>query len=383
MTTGFSQEDIARLRNAFETHRAQPNFTARQYARIRRIELGQSLESHVAVFLDTKYWIIARDVLMKRRADLDSINLVNVLRRLVHSKRIFCPISDSIFLELLKQDDPTTRNATAALIDELSLGVTLAPEGERVGTEMAHFFHALRKPDSVYPLHWLVWSKLSYVLGVLHPESTGFDPSTERVIQKAFFDHMWEISLTRMTKFLALGPPAPRADLDSLAARTNEANRRHAPSIRSFEQAYAHEIAGAVSLYLGLAVDILEDLLRDESDSTLCPPFTDEERGLHERNVHVLLVDAFRKGGIAMQLPTLHVLASCHAMIRYDKPRTLDPNDFPDIHHAAAALGYCDVFLTDRPLEVLLKSRQLDRLLNCRVVSRVQDAVTCLAEYDD
>lgn len=361
--------------------RAQPDLTTREYARIRRIQLGQSLEPQAAVFLDTKYWIIARDVLMNRRNDPDSIGFANLLRRLVHSRRIFCPISDSIFLELLKQQDPTTRKATAELIDELSLGITLAPENERVGTEMAHFFHSLRQPESVYPLHWLVWSKLSYVLGVLHPENTGLDTDTERVVQKAFFDHMWDTSLTRMTEFLTLGPPAPQADFHGLAVKTNEANRQQAPTIRSFERAYTQEIAGALSIYIGRAVDILEDLLGDGTD-TPPPPFSEEERNLHQRNVHALLVEAFRCGGIATQLPTLHVLASCHAMIRHDKTRKLDPNDFPDFHHAAAALGYCDVFLTDRPLEILLKSRHLDRLLNCRVISAVPEAFRCLIGYD-
>ena len=109
--------------------------------------------------------------------------------------RIFCPISESVFVELLRQQDLETRRSTARIIDELSLGVALAPETLRVGTELAHLFYSHGNQDSVYPLRWLIWSKLSYVLGVVHPTTTVFGPEQDLLIQKVFFDHMWDISL--------------------------------------------------------------------------------------------------------------------------------------------------------------------------------------------
>src|SRR6266436_4161094 len=47
-------------------------------------------------------------------------------------------------------------------------------------------------------------------------------------------------------------------------------------------------------------------------------------------------------------LRTLHIHASLHASVRWNKSRKLKPNDILDFHHAAAALAYCDAFFTER-----------------------------------
>ena len=40
-------------------------------------------------------------------------------------------------------------------------------------------------------MNCLAWSKLSYMLGVVHPTNIIFDQAQELIIQKAFFGHMW------------------------------------------------------------------------------------------------------------------------------------------------------------------------------------------------
>ncbi len=51
----------------------------------------------------------------------------------------------------------------------------LDPAQIRIGTEIAHSFHAVRYPGRVHALDELVWSKLSYVLGYVHPSEMPFD----------------------------------------------------------------------------------------------------------------------------------------------------------------------------------------------------------------
>jgi hypothetical protein len=157
------QPSSAAILAALERHHAESDVTLEEYVRRRRIELGKSIDGKIRVYLDKRYWIVARDVEMGRRTDEDSIALLTELRRLVKSGRALCPISEVVMIELLKQSDLNTRRCTARLIDELSLGVSLAPEEERVGTELAHLFQSLRDPNSVYNLDWLVWLKLVYV----------------------------------------------------------------------------------------------------------------------------------------------------------------------------------------------------------------------------
>jgi hypothetical protein len=195
MPRQFSDAELTEMRSSFAKHKAEPNVSVDEYVRARRIELGRSLDHRRPVYLDLRYWIILRDALLNRTADPTAKTLLDLLRRQVRAGRIFCPISGAVFLELLKQKDLSTRSATAQLIDDLSLGVTLAPEPERIGTELAHFLYSQRDQQALYPLQWLVWSKLSDVLDVVHPTDTGFQPQTELMIQKAFFDHMWGMSL--------------------------------------------------------------------------------------------------------------------------------------------------------------------------------------------
>ena len=53
-----------------------------------------------------------------------ALNCSGLLRRGAADGTLFVPVSEAVVLELLKQDDPSSRLATAALIDELSQGVT-------------------------------------------------------------------------------------------------------------------------------------------------------------------------------------------------------------------------------------------------------------------
>jgi hypothetical protein len=165
---------------------------------MRQIELAHSLKSKRAIYLDIKFWIILRDVVTGLRFSTAEVTLLSLLRKGVAQGRIFCPISDSTFAELLKKSDAKSREMTASLIDELSLGLTLIPFEMRVGTELAHFLHSARTPNEVYPLTSLVWSKLVYVMGFMHPRGTPFDQATELTMQKMFFDDMWAISMREM-----------------------------------------------------------------------------------------------------------------------------------------------------------------------------------------
>jgi hypothetical protein len=88
---------------------------------------------------------------------------------------------------LLKQEDSNTRRSTAELIEELSPGITLVPNQQRTGQELVGVF--TKFADDGRDFHLVdrpVWSKLGYVLGVVHPSLPSSDPDSERAVQKAF-----------------------------------------------------------------------------------------------------------------------------------------------------------------------------------------------------
>ena len=169
--------------------------------------------------------------------------LLRLLRELTWSGKVFCPISESVLMELMKQDDLQSRLRTAQMIDDLSSGVSLMSYDMRAGTELAHFIYSYNSdPASLHPLRHLVWLKTSFALGISYPSLSGLDTETQLAVQKAFFDLMWSMSLADVIKTAGQMPP-PEA-LGDLAAKLNAGSAQHAEDIRSFAQAYEQNYAG-------------------------------------------------------------------------------------------------------------------------------------------
>lgn len=298
-------------------------------------------------------------------------DLLDALVAGVAAGRLICPISDTLFLELMKQSDLATRGATAELIDELSCGVALCNEQTRVATEVAHFLHA-NAGHSVHPLEHLVWTKVPHILGV-HPVVKDFPEDEQLVIQKAFFDHLWECSLSTMVGTIG-SARALASPFGDIASRLNRDNAVHAPSMKSFEQVYRDEINGALELAAPIAADVLHHMARKALGPAAQP--SAEEGEEITRQCLGLLRAAIRKPAGRRALRTLQVGALLHAALRWNRTQKLNANDIFDFHHAEAALGYCDVLVTDKPMHALLKHRKfaIERNFPCRVVSSVEEA---------
>lgn len=347
-----------------------------EYVRQRQIELARDLERKKAIYLDIKFWIILRDVVTGRQTGSSEVQLLHLLRNRVTNGQAFCPVSDSTFGELLKQSDPHTRKATAGIIDELSQGVAIIPFELRVGTELAHFIHAMGGANDLYPLKLLVWSKLSYVLGFVHPTGTGFEKETELVLQKEVFDHMWTISMSEMIDRIGDAmPPSGFTSFALLADRLNVENAKHASEIRSFEQAYLAEIQGAIDSFAGIGIDIIGQMFENRSGHP--GELSASERLARERELKNLLFATFKQSSTKDALRTLHISACMHAFVRWNKQQQLKANDFFDFRHATAALGYCDAFLTERSMQAMVSAGHLslDSRYGCRVIADVNDAI--------
>lgn len=367
--------DPAAVGASIDAHRASPHIDLRRHTRNRQIELASSLRERRAVYLDIKFWIGLRDA-DTTGATSPYGDLLKAFRWAVSTGRAFCPISDSCFLEVFKQSDPATRRKTAELIDELSLGVTVIPFDLRVGTEIAHLLHAGETPNQVFALDELVWTKLSNVLGYYSPPVSTFDPATGRAFEKAFFDYMWTIPLTEMECLIGdsmlRGDPGHHA---RLADKLTQSIQEQAAGLKSFDQAYEHELVGVLDLYAGHAADILCDMAppsrgpRPEKD-------TDEYKEI-ERHCLGLLVGAMKTERGKATLRTLHIETCMHAALRWNKGQKFKANDFFDYQHAAAAVGYCDAFFTERSLcSVLTRSDlTLDKRYGCTVAATPETAL--------
>lgn len=368
--------------NNIDYHRKNPQTSIDQHVRRRVIKLGQRLAPRLPVYLDTKFWIILRKAVLNPRSFAEGIELLQHLRTAVASGVIFCPISEGIFFELMKQSDGGSRLATARLIDELSLGVTLVPHQMRVAAELARFIHLSEFGEAVLdPLNHLVWSKLTYVLGFVHPGATPFDHETELAVQKAFFDHMWTLTLEQMVT--RIGDMSRMEDLhfSNLARTLNVGVAKHAEELRSFKQTLAAELAGAADACGDLILEIVSDIAVKKGETPIEPNSTQWSQ-LRSQWTRLLARAMQVNPSTRHHIRTLYIEASLHAGFRWDKPRRFTGNDIYDFHHADAALAYCRAFFTEGALKSLIQNNNLalDKIYDCNVLSALPDAISYLAK---
>lgn len=366
-----------KIGSSIERHRASPEVSLEQHRRRRVHAFGHSLMTRKAVYLDLRFWIGLRDA---ARYDTPGVmvDLLCALRGAVAAGQVFCPITDSTFLEMFKQADPQSRAATADLISELSLGATLLTYDMRVGTEIAHYVHAARTPEAVDPLRELVWSKPAYVMGFVDPVPMAFDPATSLTMRKAFFDHMWDdVTLIKVCDML--GDKFVHADplrFRETTGRVNEQIRAHADSLKNMKTAYQHELVGVLDLFADQLATILASTLPPEAGPL--PKEGTPERAEVDRQCLAFLVGAFGAEAGRKALRTLHINATLHAAVRWNKGQALKANDLFDFQHACAALAYCDAFFTEGPLCTLVSRPDLGLLeqFDCFVSA---DVAACLA----
>lgn len=345
-----------------------------RHSRARQIELGRSLEGRRKIYLDMRFWIILRDTSLGVRAEPAARKLLHHLRRGVANGRLVCPISASMFLELMKQPySPGRRIGTAQLIDDLSLGTSMIPSRIVMGTEIHSFLLRAKGETELHPMQELIWTKVAYVLGDTYPSLAELSPAEELAIQKSFFDYLWGHSLSDMVK--TTGDDIPPSDgFAELSRETNEKNAEHRDELRSFAQTYDIELKGAIEIAGDVAADVMNQLAEKEAGHEL--PATPEQRAKAVNMCRNLLYHAFKKPQTKDALRCLHIGASIHAAMRWDKDRKFKSNDYYDFQHATAALGYCDAFLTEGPLHDLVTRPQvnLEAVNGCRVFSDVKAA---------
>lgn len=352
-----------------------------RYARSRQIDLARSIQSRKKVYLDTRFWIIARNVVQGETVTQAESAWFERLRRGVADGRLICPISDSAFLEIMDQTFSASRRlATAALVDELSLGVCLTRGETRAATEIAHYLYRMKGNTDLYDMQELVWTKVSYVLGNMHPTLPELGAALEVEMQKEVFDLLWGKSLTEMVS--TIGPAAPPEGEDlGLAASTIDADiKLHLGSLKSYRQTYRDEIVGAADSCCPFAMEWFE--LEAEKAGHGSPVKGSPEwdaAALMSRN---LLAAAFAKPETKYALRYMHVQATMHAAFRWNKGAKFTSNHFFDIEHACAALSYCDAFFTEAFLANVANARHtgLTDLNGCHTTSSPEEAIQILSE---
>ncbi|WP_291512534.1 hypothetical protein [Abyssibacter sp.] len=324
------------------------------------------MSNKLKVYLDVRFWILLRGAMLKLSSNEVPARLLAMLRQLVRSGAVICPISETVFIELMKQSDRRTRTATASLIDELSGGVSLVPFADRVRQELCNHVYTCAGAPSLAPVDHLVWTKVTSVFGEFHPSSTGFGPDDELALQKAFYDHQWKMTLMDVVAMLDQ-KGWPDMQLEVTARNLNRGKVANSQDARSIERLIYIEFYGGLCLFRQDLARLVAEVEARGWSGWDADANSDSE------------AQAFSK--LKGALPTLHVHSCCHAGFRWDTNRKLNGNDLLDFHHATAAIAYCDLLLTEKSLAHFVSQSHLGLgdSFGCRATHDPKEAYDVLA----
>lgn len=367
--------------NTLAKHRQQPNVEYGPYVQSAHIALGEQIRPLRKVYLDTKFWLLFREVRLGRNTDPELISLLSCLEDLVAAKVAICPLSTEIFREVFLQSDIRTLTVTVELIDQLSLGVCLLEHEQRVHTEAFHFVRQTTLgSDALHPLENMVWTRAAYVLGKVAPTLDSVDAATQLAIQKAFFDQMWSLSLTDILDQLNQDAAMWSPTMPDTSQKLNDGKFANVGDYKSFKQLLLIELRGVLDCYHDAFANIMQQIYANETGKTV----TDEEQAVDNSGVAIanIIYEYFRQERITHEVPTVRVAASLHACVRWDANRKYKTNDSADIRHACAAIPYCDFFLTERSLGHLVADKNLkfDTIFSCKAYSHAATARAALAK---
>jgi len=367
--------------DTLEYHMKNPDVSVERYIRIKRIELAHEIQSAKKIYLDTKFWILLRDARIGKVADNNIVRLLHVLEDLVAKNLVVCPISNDTFAEIFKQTDTKTLKASAQIIDDLSKGVAILAMKERIDLEVFHFIREKTKgSDSVYSPDELVWTKIAYVLGFVTPISDSLPPDINYAIQKAFIDQMWVVTLTEILDQMGDDAVSRTPKFPDISQKLNEGKFAHIDDHKSFKQLFMAELAGFLEVYEPDFQDLMAHIYKSDTGQSLsADEISSDDSG---RMIANLIYHAFRLNRMKSELPSFRISAGIHAAVQWDKGRKYKQNDLHDFHHAAAAVPYCDYFLTEASLRHLVcdKNLKLDTLFRCKTISDITDAIKELSQ---
>ena len=326
------------------------------------------------VYLDTNYWLFLRDVRDGRPRSSTHRLLYEKLATLVASGRVVCPASDTVIYEVFRQSDPNTRLATATIIDELSGGIALQGTFQRARTEILHFLRSQRESQhSLYPLSDWVWTHPCWILGEIYPVPENRPIDLQNSLQIGFYAYLAKLGIVDLVNRLGEAPGIEMGTFfDQLAERLTAGKLYHSGEIRSRKQMFLTEIAGAL------------DAHREDIAGALAHVRDVGAVSADDVNAEIrLIVEMFRTDRIGPALPFFNIQAGLHAVFRWNRDQKFKPNDWNDHLHAAAALPYCDLLLTERTLARTIASPALryDALYNTRVCSDPKEALQSLDQF--
>ncbi len=339
----FASEDYERkLQQSCDKHKAQPELSSDAYLRRKHFGLQKAIEGRTLIYLDTNHWINLRHILLDcRHARKEYAEILLLLDQLAAKRRVLCPISFPLFLELMKQSDMETRKATAELMQHLSGGVCIQIPDWLEKVELRQRTMKVLLGSEAPDLNEWIWTKVGYVAGEILPHNEVWPEGDGNFIRKLSIDAMWELPLEYFIENDSEQLPHDAEHL--LAEATNQDAAWYRGAKLPYPEVLAREKAYRVRRLLYELKQLLHDLWNEYPNhrdvSNMTPPNDGD-------------VDPWA-------LPSSQVLAGINAALIHSGKR-FSANDILDFQHAALAVPYFDALFCDRRMANTLISKPLE-----------------------
>lgn len=331
--------------------------------------LAEKILARKKIYLDTNHWVELRKVVLGASSKKPIYEeILELLRRLVADGHVCCPVSSTIFDELMKQTDVTTRTASARLMDELSWGICL------------RFFHCLAREEWRYHVHnavsragwpsyrlesrkvrYPVWTKAGFWANqedLLFDDAFLSGRSKDEIL--SWIEFHWNTGFEQATSMPGYQAVPPGHIRNVLAACNDPHERFHCRSA-SFEEV---KQSGKLQLLESLKVDLFRVPL----------PI-----GIAELPISIF--ESFVDGDDPWILPSVQVYAALGAAIFQSARRVRDTDPW-DFDHAATAIPYVDTYCCDNSAAALLRGAPLrfDKVYDTVILSRPDEIRDYLCE---
>ncbi|MFK7909915.1 MAG: hypothetical protein AB8F34_04855 [Akkermansiaceae bacterium] len=356
----FANKKLAvELEKRGEWHVQNPNLRAEEYLHSLHIELWEFVKGRTLLYLDTGYWVGMRQGLLDDRRDSHLrlfLRLVNLSREGV----VICPTSDALFDELVRQNDRSTRAATAELMDQLSMGICLQNKTELIWTEIRRQIYRSIKPELREA--WCEW--IFTKIGLIHypglPHHDSYNEAENNYLRKSFIDHCWFAGLIKDMASASDHPEWGHVDNDQLADAHNQDFQYYRENKADRENIRGQEIGLEWQLKYNIEFEkIAGEILQLEP--VACAAYMPNRDKQPDQNPEVL--------------PQIQIKTTLSTFFATDHKKRMKATDLPDIEHASYALPYVDIFACDRRLAHAIKAgpHKLDSTYGTEVVGSVTE----------
>ena len=334
------------------------------------------------VYLDLNHWIALAKALSGHDDGRENIALLDFCRKVAEEKTAIFPISESIYVEILKIKDYQKRCDLRKAVELLGRFIVVTSRAIIVTHEIEALLDRIVGPNpepinTMDCIDWGVFGAIGRAGGIRVESSDGRDVTSE--VRRSFadgpqtFDKIVSEAILNLNRQVIDGP-SPVEDFKL---------RKRGYSPEKILEAYEQEAASEVDFAHRLNHDLKwrRGRLRDVVSA---------------REVQIQINSIFKRGCDERGIGSLQSLRSClpsatnprrafDSMPSFDASVTLKSslhknarhrwtqNDVHDIHALAVALPYCDIVVTDRAMASHAVQTKLADRLNTIVLSRLPD----------